>query len=86
MASTHQDLDLPYRESLGSKPLRPGGAEPDHTPDLDPGYNWLLVMLGVILAVGIVIGLWQIGRTPADPKQLNYEDLAPATEPAPSPR
>jgi hypothetical protein len=80
MASTHQDVEFPYRESEGTKPLRPGGAVPDDTPDLDPGYNWLFVGLGVVLAIGIVIGFWQMGSTPADPAQLNYRQLAPATE------
>ncbi len=81
MASTRQDLQFPYRESEGSKPLRPGGAEADDTPNLDPGYNWLFVGLGVVLAIGIVIGLWQIGTSPAEPEQLNYRELAPVINP-----
>lgn len=75
MASTGHDLEFPYRESIGTKPLRPGGAEPDDTPDLDPGYNWLFVGLGAVLAIGIVIGLWQMGSAPAEPEQLNYKQL-----------
>jgi hypothetical protein len=81
MASTEHDLEFPYRESEGTKPLRPGGAEPDDTPDFDPGFNWLFVGLGVVLAIGIVIGLWQIGSSPAGPEQLNYRELAPFINP-----
>ncbi len=52
---------LPYRESLGTKPLRPGGAQRDHAPSLDPDWSWSLIGLGVLAAIVLLLLWWLAG-------------------------
>jgi hypothetical protein len=59
MASTHENEHLPYRESLGTVPMRPGRAQSDREPNLDAAWMWILMGLGVTAAI-VVLALMML--------------------------
>ncbi len=81
MASTQHDLEFPTERARARS--RSGRVAPRWTirPTSTPASNWLFVGLGVVLAIGIVIGLWQIGSSPAGPGAAQLSKLAPYITP-----